>query len=65
MTRKGLVKEHLLQIISVTTQIAISRRVSRFNSSSGTAKKHEGAGEQGMTDPHRWRGDGARIRLEI
>ena len=27
MTRKGVVKEHLLQIISVTTQIAISRRV--------------------------------------
>ena len=30
MTRNGVVKEHLLQIISVTTQVAISRRVSRF-----------------------------------
>ena len=30
MTRKGLVKEHLLEIILVTTQVTISRRVSRF-----------------------------------
>ena len=29
-TRKRVVKEHLLRIISVTTQVAISRRVSRF-----------------------------------
>ena len=27
MTREGVVKEHLLQIISVTTQVVISRRV--------------------------------------
>ena len=30
MTRKEVVKEHFLQIISVTTQVANSRRVSRF-----------------------------------
>ena len=30
MVRKGVVKECLLQIISVTTQVAISRRVARF-----------------------------------
>ena len=30
MARKGGVKERLLQIISVTTQVAISRRVARF-----------------------------------
>ena len=30
MARKGVVKERLLQIISVTTQLAISRRVARF-----------------------------------
>ena len=30
MGRKGVVKERLLQIVSVTTQVAISRRVSRF-----------------------------------
>ena len=30
MTRKEVVKEHLLQLISVTTQVAISRRASRF-----------------------------------
>ena len=29
MTKKGVVKEHLLQIILVTAQVAISRRVSR------------------------------------
>ena len=29
MARKGVVKECLLQIISVTTQVAISKRVAR------------------------------------
>ena len=52
MGRKGVVKERLLQTFSVTTQVAISRRVSRL----GTARKRKGAGGAGMTDPHRWRG---------
>ena len=30
MARKGVLTERLLQIVSVTTQVAISRRVSRF-----------------------------------
>ena len=30
MARKGVMKEHLLQIVSVTAQVAISRRVSLF-----------------------------------
>ena len=30
MARKGVVKGRLLQIMSVTTQVAISRRVARF-----------------------------------
>ena len=30
MARKGVLKERLLQIASVTTQVAISRRLSRF-----------------------------------
>ena len=30
VARKGVVKERQLQIVSVTTQVAISRRVSRF-----------------------------------
>ena len=30
MARKGVLKERLLQIVSVATQVAISRRVSRF-----------------------------------
>ena len=30
MARKGVLKERLLQIVSVTTQVTTSRRVSRF-----------------------------------
>ena len=30
MVRRGVVKEGLLQMVSVTIQVAISRRVSRF-----------------------------------
>ena len=30
MARKGVLKERLLQTVSVTTQVALSRRVSRF-----------------------------------
>ena len=30
MARKGVVKKRLLQIVSVTTRVAISRRVLRF-----------------------------------
>ena len=30
MARKGMVKERLLQIVSVTTQVSISHRASRF-----------------------------------
>ena len=30
MTRKGVVKERLLQTVSVTAQVAITSRVSRF-----------------------------------
>ena len=30
LARKGVCKEHLFQIISVTTQVAISRRVHRY-----------------------------------
>ena len=66
MTRKGVVKAHLLQIISVSTQVAISRRVSRFKlqlRDREEARRSKGVG--GMTDPHRWRGDGAWMRLKI
>ena len=30
ITRKGAVKEHLLQVVSVTSQVAVSRRVRAF-----------------------------------
>ena len=38
---------------------------SASSSSLGTARKQGGAGGEGMTDPHRWRGDGASVRLKI
>ena len=31
MAQKGVFKEQLLQVISVATQVAISRRVQRYN----------------------------------
>ena len=66
MSKKGVVKEHLLPKIKVTTQVAISRRVSRFKlqlRDREEARRSKGVG--GMTDPHRWRGDGAWMRLKI
>ena len=52
MTRKRVVKEHLLQIISVTTDRSPFRGGCRAsNSSLGTAKNQEGAGEGGDDRP--------------
>ena len=42
MTRKGVVKERLLQIVSMTSQVTISRRVSRLKLL-GTARKQDEA----------------------
>ena len=56
MTRKGVVKEHLLQIISVTTQVAISRRVSRFKlqlRDRQEARRSKGGGDDRPT-PMAW-----------
>ena len=56
MTRKGVVKEHLLQIISVTTQVVISRRVSRFKlqlRDHQEAKRSRGKGD-GRPTPMAW-----------
>ena len=56
MGRKGVVKGRLLQIVSVTTQVAISRGVSRFKlqfrdrQERRFSQKENGGG--GMTDPH-------------
>ena len=65
MARKGVVKERLLQTISVTTQVAISTRVRGLSSSLGTPRKLEGAAGEGMTDPHRWLGNGVWTQLNI
>lgn len=53
MARKGGVKERLLQIHDLGDHTG--------QGPPGN-KKEQGGG--GMTDPHRWRGDGARMQLE-
>ena len=56
MTRKGVVKAHLLQIISVSTQVAISRRVSRFKlqlRDRQEARRSRGGGDRRPT-PMAW-----------
>ena len=65
MASKGVVKKRLFQIVSVTTEVAISGGCHASSSRLGTARKQEGGGAQGMTDPHRWRGDGAWIQLRF
>ena len=63
--RKGGVKERLLLIVSVITQVTISRRVSKFRLHlRGRQESRRRRGGE-MTDPHRRRGDGARMRLRI
>ena len=52
MEREGVVKERLLQIVSVAIHVAISRRVSRFKLQL-IARRQEGAGGRRMTDSHR------------
>ena len=55
MTRKGVLKERLLQIVSVATQVAISRRVSRFKvqlRDRQEEKMIQGGGPDRPTDPH-------------
>ena len=47
MARKTVVKERRLQMVYVTTQFAISGRVSRFNSGLGIVRKEKGAGGGG------------------
>ena len=47
MTRKRVVKDHLLQIIAVTTQVAILRRVSRFKPEIRDRQGEKGAEEGG------------------
>ena len=52
MATKGVVKEHLYQIVSVTTQVAISRRMSRFQLQLGDrqeARTSRGGGDDRST----------------
>ena len=63
MAGKRVAKERLLQTVSVTTQVAIPRRVSRFKLQLRDGQ--EARGSRGGEDPHQWRGDGAWRRLRI
>ena len=57
MARKGVLKECLLQIVSVITQVAISRRVSRFKlqlRDRQDVERSQGGGDDGPT-PTAWR----------
>ena len=62
--RNGVVKECLVQIVSATTQVAISRRVSRFKLQLRDRQEARRSRRE-TADPHRWRGDGAWMRLRI
>ena len=56
MARKGVLKERLLQIVSVTTQVAISRRVARSKlqlRDGQDARRSQGAGDDRPT-PMAW-----------
>ena len=56
MVRKGVVKERLLEIISVTPQVAISRRVARFKLQLGDRqeiRRSRGGGDDRPT-PMAW-----------
>ena len=59
-------KERLLQVVSVTTQVAISLRVSRFTLQ---LRNHQDArrsqGGEDDVDPHQWRGDEVWTRSSI
>ena len=72
MTRKGVVKEHLLQIISVTAQDAFSMRVSCYSlqlRDRQEARRSRGGGDDRptpMVSPQRWRGElGCGLRFRI
>ena len=65
MGRKEVVKEQPLEIVSVITQVDISRRVSRFKLQlRGQQESRVSRRGVEVTDPHRWRGDGAWMRRE-
>ena len=59
MARKRVVKKRLLQNVSVTTQVASWRRVSRFKLQIRDRQVERMSKEGGMLDPHRRRGYGA------
>ena len=65
MWRKGVVKERLFQIASVTTQAAILRRVSHFKLQLSGRQETRRRGRRVGADQYPLRGDGAWIRLRV
>ena len=63
MVRKGMLKERLLQIVTVTTQVVISRKVSSFKLQLRDRQDARVRGD-GMINPRPWRGDGVWTRSE-
>ena len=50
MAKKGICKEGILQIVSVTSQLAISRRVHRYKFALRDRKRREGGGKRRGAD---------------
>ena len=50
MAKKDICNERLLQILPVTSQVAISRRVRRHKLAFGTVKRREGGGNKKGAD---------------
>lgn len=61
MAEEEVVKNRPVQIVSLTTQVAISREECLApSSSSESARKQEGAARAVVTDSHSWHRHGAR-----
>ena len=52
-----MMKERLLQFVSMTIQVTISQRVSRFELQPRDRQEIRRSRGGRMSDPHRWRGD--------
>ena len=62
MAGKGVLKERLLQIVSVTTQWLFRGECPASSYSFEIAKMQEGIKGKGIIDLHQWSGDGVWTR---
>ena len=65
MTRKGWLRNACSKTSRLLHRSPFRGRFRASSTSLGTARKQEATGGEGMTDAHRWRGDGAWMRLRI